>query len=366
MSDQNAIVVHQAGFLAPVVGVQQALEAYQAKKELIEGIMKKDVDFITIPGTSKPTLAKAGAEKATSFFGLHPVFTDAEVINDWTGKDHDGEPFFFYRRTCNLYRGDTLIASVDGSCNSWEVKYRYRWVDENSLPANADKASMKTQGGRISEFAFAIEKSETAGQYGKPAEYWKRFTDAIEQGTATATKRKTKTGKEMDAWEINSTVYRVVNMDTADIVNTVLKMADKRALVAATLIATGLSEYFTQDIEDYVTGEYTDVSEPVKPKPAEPKQPARELTLQEACDIVNREGIRYGDLTTDKLQFMAKSISGSGKELNDMQLEKLAAMSMIIKAREDGTLTDPGLPLDTMPERMDHSEMPIFNKHEND
>jgi hypothetical protein len=264
MSDQNAIVVQQPGFLAPVIGVQQALEAYQAKKDLIDGIMKKDVDFGTIPGSAKPSLLKAGAEKATSFFGLHPVFVDAEVINDWTGQDHGGEPFFFYRRTCNLYRGDTLIASVDGSCNSWEVKYRYRWVDESALPSGTDKSTLKSQGGRVSEFSFAIEKAETSGQYGKPAEHWKRFVDAIEQGTAAFVKRKTKSGKEMDAWEIDSAVYRIKNFDTADVANTVLKMADKRALVAATLIATGLSEYFTQDIEDYVTGEFTDITEPVK------------------------------------------------------------------------------------------------------
>ena len=279
MSDQNAIVVQQPGFLAPVIGVQQALEAYQAKKDLIDGIMKRDIDFGTIPGSAKPSLLKAGAEKATSFFGLHPVFSDAEVINDWTGKDHDGEPFFFYRRTCNLYRGDVLIASVDGSCNSWEAKYRYRWVDESALPASVDKSALKTQGGRISEFAFAIEQAETSGKYGKPVEYWQRFKDAIEQGNAAFVKRKTKSGKEMDAWEIDSTVYRITNMDTADIVNTVLKMADKRALVAATLIATGLSEYFTQDIEDYIDADFRNVSEPVKNK----------TVIQETGEIVDAE-----------------------------------------------------------------------------
>ena len=49
------------------------------------------------------------------------------------------------------------------------------------------------------------------------------------------------------------------NPDVADLVNTILKMADKRALVAATLIATGMSEYFTQDIEDFVQqGDFID------------------------------------------------------------------------------------------------------------
>jgi hypothetical protein len=34
------------------------------------------------------------------------------------------------------------------------------------------------------------------------------------------------------------------------VVNTIQKMAQKRALVAATLIATSASEFFTQDVED--------------------------------------------------------------------------------------------------------------------
>src|ERR1019366_4062338 len=44
----------------------------------------------------------------------------------------------------------------------------------------------------------------------------------------------------------------VPNPDIADLVNTLEKMADKRALVAATLLATGCSDIFTPDLEDGV------------------------------------------------------------------------------------------------------------------
>lgn len=44
---------------------------------------------------------------------------------------------------------------------------------------------------------------------------------------------------------------RVENPDIADTWNTVLKMAKKRALVDATLTATGCSDMFTQDVEDF-------------------------------------------------------------------------------------------------------------------
>ena len=40
------------------------------------------------------------------------------------------------------------------------------------------------------------------------------------------------------------------NQTPADIVNTILKMSEKRALVGATISATGASDYFTQDMEE--------------------------------------------------------------------------------------------------------------------
>lgn len=226
MSNETKLaVIEQAGFLSPVVSVQSALIAYQAKKELIDGIMKSGVDFGVIPGSSKPTLLKAGAEKATSFFGLSPHFKDAGVVEDWTGADHDGEPFFYYRRTCELWRGDHLVASVDGSCNSWEKKYRYR-SSERVCPTCGKPT---------------IIKGKQA--YGGG---WLCFAKKGGCGAKFFEGDKTIEGQE---------VGQVKNVDIADQVNTLLKMADKRALVAATLIATGLSEYFTQDIEDYTVGE---------------------------------------------------------------------------------------------------------------
>ncbi|MCC7371086.1 MAG: hypothetical protein IT306_21910, partial [Chloroflexi bacterium] len=45
-------------------------------------------------------------------------------------------------------------------------------------------------------------------------------------------------------------VGRVENEDTASLENTVSKMAQKRAHIAATLNATGASRIFTQDLED--------------------------------------------------------------------------------------------------------------------
>src|SRR5208337_3655678 len=73
--------------------------------------------------------------------------------------------------------------------------------------------------------------------------------------TAIRGERDTAKGKSI-TWTIGTTLYRVPNLDVADQINTILKMSQKRALVAATLIVTGLSDHFTQDIEDYADQSY--------------------------------------------------------------------------------------------------------------
>lgn len=247
MSENAEItVVESAGFLSPVVTVKNALNAYQAKKDLIDGIMKPGVDFGMIPGTNKNTLLKAGAEKATSFFGLSPRFRDAVVVEDFTGKDHDGEPFFFYRRTCELWRGNHIVASVDGSCNSFEKKYRYRG-GERVCP-ECGKATIKK-----SKFPPKSDPQASPGFY-----CYSKIGGCGMEFSAN------------DPAITNQELGQVKNPDVADLANTILKMADKRALVAATLIATGLSEYFTQDVEDFVQGEIIE-SQPVAQKPNQPE-----------------------------------------------------------------------------------------------
>lgn len=252
MTDQTSIqVVNNNSFIAPVTDIDTAIKRYQDFKEFHARVLVKDHDFGEIPGTKKPTLLKAGAEKLGAFFGIRPVFVLQESVNDWTGKDH-GEPFFFREYKCQGYRNGELIGEGIGSCNSWEKKYRYRWMNELEVPASVDKSKLEFMDGAVSEFKFAVEKSETTGKYGKPASYWQQFKDAIDNGTAKEIMRKTKNG-DKEAWEIGGKVYAVPNHDPADQVNTIDKMAQKRALVAMILIATNASDYFTQDMEDFAT-----------------------------------------------------------------------------------------------------------------
>jgi hypothetical protein len=231
-----------AGAFMPVMSLQTAAIRRQSLVDFTQNMMKSGTDYGVVPGTGgKPTLLKPGAEKLTTLFGLSPRFEAIERTTDWTGEDHGGEPFFYFQYRCQLWHGDILAGEGVGSCNSWEKKYRYRTVYSDRA-TEQDKAA-----GRL---------EQRTGKGGRPY-----------------------------------TVYVVRNPDPADIVNTIDKMAQKRALIAATLIAVNASEFFTQDVEDMDFGHIIDAewteTEPArpangkatpppaktKPQPAQPAKP---------------------------------------------------------------------------------------------
>ena len=164
--------------------------------------MKEDEHYGVIPGTQKPTLLKPGAEKLCLAFRLDP---DYEIIREVREKD-----FIAYTVKCTLAHIPTSqeIASGIGSCNSKETKYRYR--------------------------------SQNTGKP-VPKEYWDKRDSAILGGSQYTVRKKDK------QWLI---FEQIENENPWDVDNTLIKMACKRALVAATLNATAASDIFTQDIED--------------------------------------------------------------------------------------------------------------------
>ena len=249
---RHEVSTRESAFM-PAMSMEVALARRAAIVEFTRRIMVRDQDFGEIPGTNKPTLLKPGAEKLCNFFGLEPEFTPVVEEIDWTGIQHGGETFCYVRYRCRLLRHNLIVGVGEGSCNSWEYRYRYRWVATEQVPEYLDRSRLLKRGGHrtLREFEFAIGRAETTGVYGKPAEHWKRFQEAISAGMARRVERDTRQGKST-AWEIDvdTTLYRIPNPDVADLINTIQKMGQKRALVAATLIATSASEFFTQDVED--------------------------------------------------------------------------------------------------------------------
>lgn len=240
----------------PLLSVDQAVERKSKINEYIGRVLKEDDDYGKMPGDTrrdaKKVLLKPGAEKLCSIFGLAPQYLEDKVVEDWTGKDHGGEPLFHYSYRCQLMRGDRFMGEAIGSANSWEIKYRYRWMSKEALSyEEAVLLHMPQRGGKQTKFEpdFAIAKRESSGNYGHPSEYWDQFTAAA---GARRVEGKQLGAKKYNGYEItlDTVQYRIPNPDTADVVNTLQKMAQKRALVAAVLVVTNCSDAFTQDLED--------------------------------------------------------------------------------------------------------------------
>jgi len=134
--------IGERAYLMPALSIDAAIERLNMLVEFVKTVMRKDVDFGVIPGTTKPTLLKPGAEKLCTLFGLTSRFQLIDRVEDWIGKDHNGEPFFYYLYRCQLYRQDILITEADASCNSFEQKYRWRQA-ERKCPSCGNNTIIK-------------------------------------------------------------------------------------------------------------------------------------------------------------------------------------------------------------------------------
>lgn len=216
----------------PVMSLDELKEREQILDYLVREVMREGVDYGWVPGTkpsseskpgefqAKPTLFKAGAERACAFFGYAPRFSFIEKVEEWT-PERFGELVFYYQVSCSLEKDGKHVGEGLGSATTWESKYRYR-KGERACPSCGAAAIIKG-------------KAEYGGGwlcFAKKGGCGAKFAD----GDVT-----------IEAQEVG----RIANPDVADVVNVVLKMAQKRAYVAAVLTATGLSSRFTQDLEDY-------------------------------------------------------------------------------------------------------------------
>lgn len=249
--DALALVGHNLPTDININQVKDKFVAIRAFQKLVQMELHEGSDYGVIPGTKKPTLLKPGAEKIVKLLDLADTFEIIEKVEDWD------KGFFFYNfkiLLVSLITGQVVSEGV-GSCNSKEKKYRWFWVSKDKLPAGMSPESCESQGMKrtLFEFEFAINKGETTGHYGKPAEYWEGWRKAIREGRAKATEKETRDKKKMlKGYErvVDDTLYRIPNDDPFSIVNTIEKMAKKRAMVDAALSVGRLSELFTQDLED--------------------------------------------------------------------------------------------------------------------
>lgn len=196
-------------------------------QRVMQAVMKKDVHYGIIPGTKKPTLYKPGSEAILSTFRIAVM----PEIQDLSTADE-----IRYRILAKGVLPDgTVVGCGLGECSTSEEKYRWR--------------------GSVCD---------------------EEFDDTPEN------RRRIKYGTKWNNRQKEMVKIKQVRTEPADLANTVLKMAKKRAQIDLTLTATGASDTFDQDLED-LPAEF--VAERVATKPIVEAEPVVTITDGQAADL---------------------------------------------------------------------------------
>jgi hypothetical protein len=180
-----------AGLLRPIAAPAEVLQAQEEARALIQQALQPGRDYGVIPGTGdKPTLLKPGSERVLAAFGCYP---DPEVLEQEV--DHDREVHWQKRkkRWNNKHRGDKT----------------FTWVVEDGVSLGLYRYVVRCR----------LVRRETG--------------EVVGSGIGSCSSMES---KYVDR--------------PRDSENTILKMAKKRAQIDATLSTFGLSDQFTQDVED--------------------------------------------------------------------------------------------------------------------
>lgn len=232
--------------LMPVMNIEMALERLHVFQDFVKSYLQESQDGGTdggdygiIPGTKKSTLFKSGADKLCDVYGLADRYRIVMREEDFTNN------LFDYTIECSLYRktDEMFVGSGLGSCSSYESRYRYRKAERTCPECGA----------------AAIIKGKT--EFGGGWVCWRK------KGGCDAKFR------DGDAAIEAQSVGRVENEDLADVKNSVLKVALKRAKVAAVIGVTRSSGIFTQDLDDLLPPKTLEIDATIIP-PAGPRPDA--------------------------------------------------------------------------------------------
>jgi len=218
-----------------IVEYQMPLTASQVKgqvqliQEVMAAVMVPKVHYGTIPGTNKPTLYKPGSEKILSTFRIAAYPKEVDDLSTF-------DEIRYRVKVHGLSMDDGRLIGVGiGECSSNEVKYKWRKpvCDE--------------------------EYDETPED--RKQEVWKKYNQKTYQ-------------------------QKQVRMNPADVANTILKMAKKRAQIDLTLTATGASDVFDQDLEDMPREVRESVVNGKKKEEPTLKQPAKKADKGNATETI--------------------------------------------------------------------------------
>lgn len=214
-------------------------EHFNRLQEFYGQMLKPGSDFGIIPGVAKPSLWKPGAEKLILLLNL-------TVKIERTGEILDLDKQFYscsYKATAVKPNG--ISFDCEGSCNVFEDKYRYIYETVEGEKPTAEVIAEMTRN---------------------------------------------KMGRMKAINGINYWQIKIENMSRIGLMNTVQKIAQKRAFVGAVLVASGASTIFTQDLSE----DDGDISEDLVNKAMEDLK--KVVTIDELQALVERyESVYNGD-----------------------------------------------------------------------
>lgn len=291
----QSVVPYPDQSLAFVMSVDQAKTQLAELQEFVKSVMVEDEDYGVIPGTQKPTLLKPGAEKLCEIYGLAQHIEVTTRIENWE------QGFFHYevKATLTSKRTGGLVSEGIGSCNTKEARYRWRNA-QRVCPQCGQETIIKGK----DEYGGGWLCWKSKGGCGA------KFADGAESIE-------------------NQVQGRVENDDPYTLVNTVLKLAKKRALVDATLSATRSSALFTQDVEDMGLAE-----EP----PVRPQRPtaAKKATLEGTARPVPSDAANVFDVDAEEAP--QNNVQPDGLPFDiDTQHSELMQITDILTMYKDAT-----------------------------
>lgn len=198
------------------MAVADVIQHYAMVQEVKQAIMKPRVHYDTIQGTPKPTLLKPGAEALCMAF---------RVADDYIVEDLSTPDAVRYRVKCigSHQVAQAKLGEGMGEASSDEEKYR-----------------------------------------------WRRAVCDEEWEETPANLRRIKYGKDRGGGFYKQ---KQIRTEPADMRNTVLKMALKRAKVGMTINVTACSDMFSQDLEDMDDAMRDHLARHGEDAPEQPEQP---------------------------------------------------------------------------------------------
>ncbi|MGX5662202.1 hypothetical protein [Diaphorobacter nitroreducens] len=266
----NAVVEVETASMVPARSANPTAEVVAHAKtvqQVMQAVMKPNVHYGAIPGAGdKPTLLKSGAEVLCMTF---------RIADRYEVSDLSANGVVRYRVNCigeHQITGATLGSGL-GECSTDEEKYR-----------------------------------------------WRKAVCQEEFDATPETHRRLKFGRKQGG---HYTVQQI-RTEPADLANTVLKMACKRAKIAMVLNVTAASDMFSQDLEDLDAELVRHLAEDERAAQIQALrdewcQKAKAAKDRDELGAIMREGVKVFQASRDKDGYaaFAKAVQDRGAQLKE-------------------------------------------------